>query len=184
MSRWIHWSDGLAAKQSLPSISLFLTLCLESYWKISSTEVTQKIIQIKTLMLKNKLVFSQFFPVILTDRGTEFSDVFSIENDLGGQLETKLFFCDPYQSSQKPFVEKNHSLFRNIVPKGTSFDDFTQDTLNLIFSHINSTSRKILNSKTPFEMFCFMHSKTFPNLFDIRYIYPQDVIQSKILLKK
>ena len=40
-------------------------------------------------------------------------------------------------------VEKNHTLFRDIVPKGKSFDKFTQDTVNLIFSHVNSVKRKI-----------------------------------------
>ena len=32
---------------------------------------------------------------------------------------------------------KNHTLFRDIVKTGTSFDDFTQESVNLIFSHVN-----------------------------------------------
>ena len=54
---------------------------------------------------------------------------------LKGEKEACLFFCDPMQSCQKAQIEKNHTLFRDIVPKGSSFDHFTQDTVNLIFSH-------------------------------------------------
>ena len=52
---------------------------------------------------------------------------------LKGEKEACLFFCDPMQSCQKAQIEKNHTLFRDIVPKGSSFDHFTQDTVNLIF---------------------------------------------------
>jgi len=151
---------------------------------LSSVETTLKIKAIKMVLQNNGLAFSQFFPVILTDRGTEFSDVFSIENDLNGVKETRLFFCDPQQSSQKPHVEKNHSLFRDIAPKGTSFDDWTQETVNLIFSHVNSAARKILGGKTPYELFCFLNSKALPLLFDITQIHPLDVVQSPKLLTR
>jgi IS30 family transposase len=94
-----------------------------------------------------------------------------------------LFFCDPYQSSQKPKVEKNHTVFRDIVPKGESFDCFTQETVNLIFSHVNSVKRKILNGKTPFEVFSFMFGETTAALFGVKEIPAADVIQSPKLLK-
>lgn len=75
-----------------------------------------------------------------------------------------MFFCDPMRSSQKPRIEKNHTLFRDIVPKGFSFDDFTQDTVNLIFSHVNSVSRAIYAGKTPFELFFFLLNSSVPEL--------------------
>ena len=37
------------------------------------------------------------------------------------------------------------------MPKGSSFDELTQEKTNLIMSHINSTSRDKLNGKTPYE---------------------------------
>ena len=77
--------------------------------------------------------FSDLMPVMLADNGGEFSDVSTFENNLEGEKETCLFFCDPMQSCQKAQIEKNHTLFRDIVPKGSSFDHFTQDTVNLIF---------------------------------------------------
>lgn len=65
------------------------------------------------------------------------------------QSETKLFFCDPNSPYQKPHVENNHTLFRGIAQNGTSFDDWTQENVNLIFSHImqlreNNSTEKAL----------------------------------------
>ena len=121
--------------------------------------------------------------VLLTDNGCEFSDVFSFENDPSGSSEIRLFFCDPMRSSQKPFIEKNHSLFRDIVPKGSSFDDFDQTTVNLIFSHVNSVSRSIYSGKTPFDLFSFLYGSELPPLFGISRIPPDSVLQSPKLLK-
>ena len=108
----------------------------------SSAEASEKIKSLKQKLTAAGFNFSQLFPVLLTDNGGEFSNVFAFENDLTGSKETSVFFCDPNCSWQKPHVENNHTLFRNIVPKGTSFDDFDQKTVNLIFSHVNSVKRK------------------------------------------
>jgi IS30 family transposase len=79
-------------------------------------------------------------------------------------------------------VEKNHTLFRDIVPKGQSFDGFTQDTVNLIFSHVNSVKRKSLNGKTPYEIFAFTYGKEIESVFGIQNILSELVIQSPKLL--
>ena len=137
--------------------------------------------------LKNKLRSegfppASFFPVVLADNGGEFSDVFSFENDPEGNRELHLFFCDPMQSCQKPQVEKNHTLFRDIVPKGKSFDDFTQDTVNLIFSHVNSVSRSIYHGKSAFDMFSFIYGEKLAALLGISRVPPDQVNQSPSLL--
>jgi transposase, IS30 family len=139
-------------------------------------------------LLKNRfaaagLRFGSILPLILTDNGGEFADVFTIENGLDGQKETYLFFCDPMQSSQKPRVEKNHTLFRDIVPKGASFDSFTQETVSLIFSHVNSVTRKSLNGKTPFEVFAFTFGEAAAKILGIKPIPADQVVQSPKLLK-
>jgi hypothetical protein len=104
-------------------------------------------------------------------------------HDCDGEPETDLFFCDPNCAFQKPKVEKNHTIFRGIVPKGNSFDGFTQETVNLIFSHANGSKRKILNGKTPYEMFSFMHSAEIAALLGISEIPAKEVVQSQLLLK-
>lgn len=150
----------------------------------TAASVSEKITELKINLSENDYTFGDIFPVILTDNGGEFSDIHSIELDLNKNKETSLFFCDPQQSSQKPRVEKNHTLFRDIVPKGESFDDFTQETVNLIFSHVNGVKRKSLFGKTPFDMFVFAFGETVAKILGIEFISANEVIQSPKLLKK
>ena len=150
----------------------------------TAAESATKIHALKTHLYESGVRFGDVFSTLLTDNGGEFSNIFAFINDVNGERETDLFFCDPYQSSQKPKVEKNHTLFRDIVPKGESFDDFTQETVNMIFSHVNSIKRKSLNGKTPFEVFSFMFGENTAALLGITVIPAADVIQHPNLLKK
>lgn len=148
----------------------------------SAAEAASKICSLKHTLTDAGFFFSQIFPVLLTDNGGEFSNVFAFENDLSGAKETSVFFCDPNCSWQKPHVENNHTLFRNIVPKGTSFDSFTQEAVNLIFSHVNSVKRKQFNGRSSFEMFSFLYTPTLAHLLGIVEIDPKKVCQSPLLL--
>jgi len=153
----------------------------------TAAEVTDKISRIKESLSgsdSDDVSFGEVFPLILTDNGGEFANVSAIENSIDGEKETSLFFCDPYRSSQKPYVEKTHTMFRDIVPKGTSFEDFTQKTVDLIFSHVNSVKRKSLGGKTSFEVFSFVFGADVANKLGIRLIPAQQVVQSPKLLKK
>lgn len=151
--------------------------------KNTASEVEKKLQVLKAKLSDAGKRFGDIFPLGLTDNGGEFANVFAFEVDLEGEFESKLFFCDPLQSNQKPHVEKNHTLFRDIVPRGQSFDNFTQDTVSLIFSHVNSVKRKLLNGKTPFDMFVFLYGNEIAALLDIEKIPAEQVIQSPKLLK-
>jgi hypothetical protein len=69
------------------------------------------------------------------------------------------------------------------VPKGESFDHFTQETVNLIFSHVNGSKRKSLNGKSPYEAFVYFFNEEVASLLGISHIPAVDVIQDKRLLK-
>ena len=93
------------------------------------------------------------------------------------------FFLRSHAVLPEGAIEKNHTLFRDIVPRGSSFDHFTQDTVNLIFSHINGVRRNIYSGKSPYEMFTFAFSEELAALLGISYVAPEDVVQSPRLLK-
>jgi len=150
----------------------------------TAAETTMKMRTLKKLIAESDMRFGDILPLILTDNGGEFANVSAIENSIDGTKETNLFFCDPMKSCQKPRVEKNHTLFRDIVPGGHSFDDFTQDTVNLIFSHVNSIKRKSLNGKSPYEIFAFTYGKNVADIFGVNSIPAEQVVQSPKLLKK
>jgi len=149
----------------------------------TAAEVAAKIHALKKRLYEGGIRFGDIIPLLLTDNGGELANVFAFMLNLDGEPETELFFCDPCQAHQKPKVEKNHTLFRDVVPKGVSFDCFTQETVNLIFSHVNSIKRKSLNGKTPYEVFSFMFGKSAAALLGIKEIPAADVIQSPKLLK-
>jgi IS30 family transposase len=86
--------------------------------------------------------FKKLFPVLLGDNGSEFSNPKALEFDEQGNRRTRVFYCDPYSSFQKPNVELNHEFLRRILPKGSSFDHLAQEDIDLMMSHINSYSRE------------------------------------------
>lgn len=86
--------------------------------------------------------FVNLFPVILTDRGSEFTNPLAIEFNENNERRTRVFYCDPQRSDQKGGCEVAHEMIRRVLPKGTSFDGLIQDDINLMMSHINSYTRK------------------------------------------
>ena len=128
--------------------------------------------------------FKKLFSLLLTDRGSEFSkpQLFEI-NTTTGEIRSNIFYCDPQQSSQKPHVENNHNFVREILPNGQSWYNLTQDTVNLIFSHINSTPRESLGDKTPYEVFTFIYGKNVANKLGIQKIPKDEVCTSPRLIK-
>lgn len=187
ISAWVEMDTVIGRIGGKVILTLHFTFCnfMAGFLLPDKTalSVREQFLLLKRRFPDNGPTFGDIIPLILTDNGGEFSDVFAIENDSFGCRETSLFFCDPMQSCQKPHVEKNHTLFRDIVPKGSSFDHFSQDTVDLIFSHVNSVKRKILNGKTPYELFSFTFGNQVANIFGITPIDACKVIQSPILLK-
>ena len=144
-------------------------------------EVTKHLYDIKNTLHQADKDFFQLFPVILTDNGGEFVRVDDIEMDVLG--ESKLFFCDPNRSDQKGRIEKNHTLIRDILPKGTSFDNLTQEDINLVCSYVNSVKRAALNGKSVYELFAFTYGGEISKLLGISKIPAEDVCQSSTLLQ-
>lgn len=127
--------------------------------------------------------FGDVFPLLLTDNGGEFAHVNAIELDAHGFKEASLFFCDPASPAQKPRVEKNHTLLRDILPQGSSFDTLSQQDIDLVFSHINAVLRKSLNGKSPYSIFEFTFGSALLDALGLSSISPECVIQSPRLLK-
>ena len=147
----------------------------------TALEVTKHLYNIKNTLHQADKDFCQLFPVILTDNGGEFARVDDIEMDVRG--ESKLFFCDTNRSDQKGRIEKNHTLIRDILPKRTSFDNLTQEDINLVCSHVNSVKRAALNGKSAYELFAFTYGEKIPKLLGISKIPAEDVCQSSKLLQ-
>ena len=187
ISSWVEMDTVIGRIGGKVILTFDFTFCNFMFGRLlenkTALEVTQKVRELKIAFAAKQRRFGGVFPLILTDNGGEFANVSAIEADIDEERETRLFFCDPNRAYQKPYVEKNHTLFRDIVPKGVSFDDFSQDTVDLIFSHINSVKRKSLNGKTPYEMFVFVFGDIVTKILGIEHIPAERVIQSPKLLR-
>ena len=128
--------------------------------------------------------FKKYFPIILTDNGSEFKNPWDIENTESGMQRCKVFFCDPYVSNQKARLEKNHEYIRYIIPKGKSMYRYIQEDISLMASHINSTARDSLNSATPFDLAELLIDKKIPLLTGQHKVSPDSVMLKPALLKK
>ena len=127
--------------------------------------------------------FRKYFPVILTDNGPEFKNPWAIEKTDTGKQRTMVFYCDPYVSNQKGKLEKNHEYIRYVIPKGRSMQRYTQDDINLLASHINSTARDSLNGATPFDLANLLLDKKIPILTGQFKVSPDDVLLKPALLE-
>ena len=127
--------------------------------------------------------FKKYFPIILTDNGSEFKDPWAIEKNEAGTIRTKVFYCDPYVSNQKGRLEKNHEYIRYVIPKGRSMYKYNQDDINLLASHINSTARDSLNGATPFDLAELLIDKKIPILTGQHKVSPDNVLLKPALLE-
>ena len=128
-------------------------------------------------------LFGKLFPLILTDRGTEFTDPTSIEFDEEGEGRSRVYFCDPQQSQQKGAAENNHSLMRRIIPKGKSLDGFTQSDITKMMNNVNSYGRPSLNDRSPHELLVFAFGKDTPKKWGAELIPADEIILRPALLQ-
>ena len=95
--------------------------------------------------------FHRLFPAIITDNGSEFKHVDHLELSDSINLRTRIFYCDPMASWQKPHIERNHEYIRYVIPKGKSMDSYSHEDITLLMNHINSAKRPSLGDRSPYE---------------------------------
>ncbi|MFI3172293.1 MAG: hypothetical protein R3Y58_08005 [Eubacteriales bacterium] len=81
-------------------------------------------------------------------------------------------------------MEKNHTFIRYFVPKGESFDSYTQADISLMMDHINSYCRASLGNKAPYEMMEFLYGATLLEHLGCHKIPANDVTMNKSIWKK
>jgi IS30 family transposase len=129
-------------------------------------------------------VFTSLFQVILTDRGSEFTNPLAIEFNKNNERRTRIFYCDPQRSDQKGSCEVTHEMIRRVLPKKTSFDNLDQEDITLMMSHINSYNRKKLNNQSAHQLFSFLHGGDILDTLGIKSIPANEINLTPLLLKK
>lgn len=141
--------------------------------KKDPSHVTEVFSNLKTTLSINE--YRKIFRIILTDNGTEFYNPYEMEFDYtDGNKIANVFYCHPYASYEKHELEVNHEYIRRVFPKGTSFNNLTNDIVKRLQDNINAIPRDSLNGETPYNL----TNKKYPNFIKslkCSYIKPDDV---------
>lgn len=76
-----------------------------------------------------------------------------VENIRYQRLGIRTYFCHPYSSWEKGSIEHAFRMIRRYIPKKSSLRRYSEDDIAAIVDHINSIPRKILNYRSPKEVF-------------------------------
>ena len=90
-----------------------------------------------------------FIHTITADNGKEFS----YHEEIAKELNIKFYFCDPYASWQRGLNEHTNGLIREYIPKKSEFHKISRTEIIHIQNRLNNRPRKILEYKTPNEIF-------------------------------
>ena len=85
---------------------------------------------------------------ITCDRGKEFAGWKTIEEN----LNTNIYFADPYCAWQKGTNENSNGLLREFFPKHMDLSEVTEDEVKTVTNLLNNRPRKCLNYNTPNEL--------------------------------
>lgn len=97
-------------------------------------------------------IFKDIPPAARVDRTWDNGTEASLHTLVDEALGMLTYFADPYSSWQRGSNENRNGRIRRYLPKGTSFEDLTQDELDAIVGEINDTPMKLLGYKTPNEV--------------------------------
>ena len=95
-------------------------------------------------LLKDKPVKS-----LSLDNGSEFANFREIEK----QISSPIYFAEPHKPWQRGTNENTNDILRFFFPKGTNFQEVSDEELEKVVYLINTRPRKCLNWKSPFEVF-------------------------------
>jgi IS30 family transposase len=97
--------------------------------------------------------FKKLFPILVCDRGHEFSDIGGMEKGAGGKKRCSVYVCDPQRPDQRGQGERAHIEIRKVLPKRrTSLDALSPWDIATVFSHVNSVPKPSLGGMSPLAL--------------------------------
>ena len=86
---------------------------------------------------------------ITSDNGKEFA----YHKQVSDALDANFYFTHPYSSWERGLNEHTNGLIRQYLPKKSEFTNVSKEEIITIQDKLNHRPRKVLNYKTPYEVF-------------------------------
>ena len=97
---------------------------------------------------------SMFKKTMTYDNGMEMAQHKLFTKNTGMQV----YFAHPYSSWERGTNENTNGLIRRYFPKGTDFNNITEEQLKIVQDKLNNRPRKVLGFKTPNEIMALEYS--------------------------
>ncbi|MEZ4907266.1 MAG: IS30 family transposase [Saprospiraceae bacterium] len=122
--------------------------------RVSSLVFIRKLVSKDAIPVSSQTIetlnpFKNLLHTITADNGKEFSDHQTISQNLNIQF----FFARPYHSWERGANENTNGLIRQYFPKGSSFENITDNDVISVQNILNNRPRKKLGFLTPIEFF-------------------------------
>lgn len=89
------------------------------------------------------------FKTITADNGTEFAG----HQEVAAITKADFYFAKPYSSWERGLNEHTNGLIRRFLPKGTDFNDVSDQELSRIEHILNTRGRECLGFYSPYDIF-------------------------------
>lgn len=93
---------------------------------------------------------------ITFDNGLEFAG----HAKVAAATNAAIYFCRPYHSWERGLNEQTNGLVRQYFPKGSCFRHLTQEDMQRVEERLNKRPRKVLDYRTPAEVFARSYLRT------------------------
>jgi len=103
----------------------------------------------KAFVKEFKLIPKQMKRSMTYDNGSEMAE----HKLFTKQTKIAVYFTHPYSPWERPTNENSNGLVRDYFPKGTDFSSISKARLKEVQNQLNERPRKVLNWKTPKEVF-------------------------------
>lgn len=141
-----HWeTDNVIGKQT-DKTALSVTVERKTRFTII-TKLQDRTAATKTGALITRLQ-EYVTRTLTTDNGSENTN----HKQIALTLDLAMYFCHPYHSWEKGTVENTNGRIRRYIPKSVSIDPLTDEYIGALEEKLNTTPRKCLQYKTPYEM--------------------------------
>ena len=105
----------------------------------------------RTAAAVNALIFTLLQTMPLKSLTLDNDVSFKKHQALSALIDTAVFFCHPYTSSEKGTVENRNRAIRRTVPKKTNLSQVSAETIQLIETKLRNRPMKCLGYRTPQE---------------------------------